>query len=273
MSRKKVAQERDFLDPFGEQANHTPQDLQDSQDSHDSQDSQGLSGVESQGFDDPDLRYLKQTLAKYVPWAIRHTVNESGEEAYDPDQPWHSPMFAFTRLCRAHPDIRESSDVEAMKAVEKVLDKLPFQDPIETLDPWERAFPFAGDTDAIKLDFMSSWISVRCIPGYDILGSAAVLAKRRSWKSAKERGPLFTRFISLAGELQLLMRNRAIMLPTRRVALHLGCNQRTVSDLRRLAIKDGLLVVTQSHHFQSSGKRMATEFHFAIEQFNFGEKP
>jgi hypothetical protein len=163
--------------------------------------------------------------------------------------------------------------VEAMKAVEKVLDRLPFHDPIETLDPWKRAFPLAGDADAIKLDFMSSWLSVRCIPFHDILGSAAVLAKRKSWQCTPDRGPLFTRFISLAGELQLLMKGRPIMLPTRKVALHLGCSARTVTTLRRLAIQDKLLVVTQRHHFQSSGKRMATEFHFAIEQFNLGEKP
>jgi hypothetical protein len=273
MSGKKIPHERYSSDPFAEHPNHFTQGLQGSQGSHGSQGSQGYTGVETQGFDDPDLRYLNQTFPKYVEWAIRHTVNESEEEAYDPDQQWHSPMFAFTRLCRAHPDIRSLSDVEAMKAVEKVLDKLPLHDPITTLDPWERAFPLAGDTDAIKLNFMSAWSVVRCIPFHDIFGSAAELAKGKSWRSAKDRGPLFTRFITLAGELQLLMGNRPIMLPTRRVALHLECSPRTVTDLRRLAIKDGLLVVTQSHSFRSSGKSRATEFHFAIEQFNLGENP
>ena len=261
-------------DPFGPGADHTPQGLQGSHGFQGFQGSQRSTGVESQGFDDPPSNLLNLSLSKFVVWAIKNTESES-EDRYEPDQQWHSPMFAFTRLCRAHPDIAGLSDVEAMKTVEKVLDKLPFSltDPIETLDPWKRHFPLAGDADEIRLNFMSAWTAVRCVPYHDVLGSAAELAKKRLWRWTPDRGPLFTRFISLAGELQLSMKDRPIMLPTRRVAMLLGCNQRTVSDLRRLAIQDRLLVVTQTHSFRSSGKRMATEFHFAIERFNFGEKP
>ncbi len=59
-----------------------------------------------------------------------------------------------------------------------------------------------------------------------------------------------------------------ILLPTRRVALLLGCNQRTVSDLRKFAIADGLLVIIEPHRFSTEGKSRATKFHFAIERFN-----
>jgi hypothetical protein len=266
-------EEFDDDDPFGPGANHFPQGSQGSQGSHGFQGSQRSTGVESKsGFDDPPSNLLNLSLSKYLVWAIKSTESES-EDRYDPDEQWHSPMFAFTRLCRAHPDIADLSDVEAMKAVQKVLEKLPYRDPIETLEPWQRHFPLAGDADAIKLNFMTAWTAVRCVPFHDVLGSAAELAKKRTWNPTPDRGPLFTRFISLAGELQLSMKDRPIMLPTRRVAMLLGCSPRTVSSLRTLAIKDRLLVVTQPHSFRSSGKRMATEFHFAIERFNFGEKP
>jgi hypothetical protein len=160
-----------------------------------------------------------------------------------------------------------------MQTVEKVLCGLPSR-LTPRADPWQRAFPFAGDVEDIKRDFMSSWLSVRFVPGRDILGSAAELAKRNLLASSQDRGKLYGQFISLAGALQLLMGDKPIMLPIRKVALILGCNPRTVSDLRKFAIQDRLLVVTQPHSFQSPlrHKNMATEFHFAIERFKIPDK-
>jgi len=271
MSKKKVAHNGDDWAPFDD----TPQDLQDSQDLQGSQDKQRPPGVESQ-FDRGGAEPLSLSLPKYVEWAIQYTDSDSDLEESMHGEQWHSPMFAFTRLCRAHPAIAELSDVEAMQTVEKVLCGLPSRQRLTPrADPWQRAFPFAGDADDIKRDFMSSWISVRFVPFRDILGSAAELAKRNLLASSQDRGKLYRQFISLAGALQVLMGNRPIMLPTRKVALLLGCNPRTVSDLRKFAIQDRLLVVTQPHSFQSSrqSKNMATEFHFAIERFNIPDKP
>jgi hypothetical protein len=63
------------------------------------------------------------------------------------------------------------------------------------------------------------------------------------------------------------MHGKEIYLPTRTIAKLLNCDQRTVSRLRKLAMRDGLLSVVKEHTFRSVGKSEATVFKFALERF------
>jgi hypothetical protein len=64
------------------------------------------------------------------------------------------------------------------------------------------------------------------------------------------------------------------MLPTRTIGPLLECDQRTISSLRKFALKDGFLTVVKEHRFRPGGKGEATEFRFAVDRFPLlGHKP
>jgi len=161
-------------------------------------------------------------------------------------------------------------DDEAMQEVEDVMASL--NDVSGGCDPWEHFFPEGehGEPlsgDEARLDFMTSWGSVRHVPFRDVLHNALRLSLDQPLTPIYRRGKLYQRFISLAGWLQKLRFEYVIYLPTRTIAEVLNCSQRTVSRLRRLATEDNLLTVVKEHTFRSTGKGEATEFRFAIEHF------
>jgi hypothetical protein len=177
---------------------------------------------------------------------------------------WTSPMFQFARFCKAHHELIHLSDYDAMQKIEEIMygwDDLPPGD-----DPWGYFYE-ADDADAARIDFMTSWAAIRHIPFRTVLQSALQLSVATPLTPARERGRLYQRFVSVAGWLQVLMPGKAIYLPTRAVGDLLGCNQRTVSGLRQLAVGDGLLTIVKGHTFRSTGKGEATEFRFAVEMF------
>lgn len=234
---------------------NAPQDVQDSQDLQDSnRDTRTVTGVSRATSEN----ILKQPLSAY----LRQVYEYSEKVKEDDTESWHSPLFSFARFCKAHPSIIDLPDDKAMQAVEKVM--CSWHDLPQKRDPWEYYF---DDADAARIDFMNSWNSVRHIPFHDALSNALRLAERKPLKPAHERGTLYSRFISLAGWLQWLMRGKGIYLPTRTIAELLSCDQRTVSRLRKLAIKDGLLTVAKEHTFRSVGKSEATVFRFSLERF------
>jgi hypothetical protein len=240
----------------------------DSQDFREPQDPKDLqrnawSDLASENHEPDFSELLLLPAAKFVESAIQYTAGLADTEL-EHDEDWNSPMFAFARLCKAHPALTNLSDVDAMRTVENIM--LTLGDSLG--DPWATHFPVAGDPDDVRADFMSSWISVKWIPFHDALSNATRLAQKQPLQSSQDRGDLYRRFISLAGALQFLVGDeKSICLPTRRLAAILKCDQRTVSRLRKFAIADGLLTMTKAHSFHSSGKSKATEFKFASERF------
>ncbi|HZY60885.1 MAG TPA: hypothetical protein VFE38_00055 [Edaphobacter sp.] len=254
-------------DIFSSGAN-APQDIQDSYDSQDIQDSydlqdlkdnQGLSGY-TERFRNASL--LRLPLSQYVRLLIDY-LNQPAEASLSTG--WPSPMFDFARFCKAHPDVTALSDEDAVREIENVM--YGFADLPKEDDPWSFYFPDARGSEAARLDFMASWISVRHVPFHNVVESASRLAEEMPLKPHHERGSLYQRFISLAGWLQRLMGDKAIYLPTRRIGEVLSCDQRTVSRLRKLAISDGYLMVLKPHHYSGRGRNDATAFQFALERF------
>jgi hypothetical protein len=244
-----------------------PQDAQDSQDFQDYQDSNRQTENNNGSSLTVSRQLLSLPLDQYVDVVLQFCAELRESE---PEEIWRSPLFHFARFCKAHPSIIDLLDDEAMREVEKAMcdnQRLP-----RGCDPWEYFFPENQHGEKVsgedaRLDFMSSWVSVRHIPFRDALQEALRLAQTRPLQPARKRIKLYERFISLAGWLQWLRDERGIYLPTRTIAELLSCDQRTVSRLRRLAIQDGLLRVVKKHTFRSAGKSEATEFRFAVERF------
>jgi hypothetical protein len=252
----------EVLDPPEEM--YAPQDIQDSQDSHDPQDlqdSQDVQGnsenhtrVRRQASDGGDAFSFKNTEERLCE-ALRLTPAAYVRQVYEfvpglredvAMEEWTSPMFDFARFCKAHPALISLTDYEAMQTIEDIMygwDDLP-----SLADPWEHYFPEVDDADAAQIDFMTSWAAVRHIPFRTVLQNALQLSVETPLTPALERGRLY--------------------LPTREVGELLGCNQRTVSSLRRFAVVDGLLTIVKGHTFRSTGKGEATEFRFAVEMFS-----
>jgi hypothetical protein len=179
---------------------------------------------------------------------------------------WHTPLFHFARFIKAHPVVAELSSDEAAERVEEVLrgwEEFP-----STKNLWNSYFPEAESGEEPRLDFMVSFMKVLHVPFTDITANALRLAEETPLKPPNERGPLYQRFISLAGWLQVLMKEKVIILPTHKLGVLLHCNPRTVSRLRTLAASDGLLELVKEHQFRSAGgKNEASEFRFKSEYF------
>lgn len=255
--------------PFGQNA---PQDSQDSQESHGLLRITRLCSTFKEKQRVSTLSKEKEgSLASPSPgdfdlddW-VRHVYASHQEQPEEERGHWQSALFYFARFVKAHPAVSELSDHAAMLTVEKLLqewDEFP-----SSADPWKVRFPEAADGDAARLDFMVSWNAVRHVPFRDVLANALHLADKRPLAPAYERGRLYKRFMSLAGWLQVLLAGNSILLPTRKLAELLGCDQRTVSRLRKLAVEDGFLTPIREHCYRPGGKSEATEFRFATERF------
>ncbi len=230
------------------------------QDAQDSQDLQGSQG-NSKTLSDP-FPSVSEALSGPLPDYLRQVYEYTEMLKEDDKESWHSPLFSFTRFCKPHRDLIDLPDYQAMQAVEAAMrawDDLPLGH-----DPWVYFFN-PEDRGEAQIEFMNAWNAIRHIPFRDVLHNALRLSQQFPLKAAHERGNLYDRFISLAGWLQWLHRERDIYLPTRTIDGLLACDQRTVSRLRRLAIRDGLLRVVKGPTFRSTGKSEATAFRFAIE--------
>jgi hypothetical protein len=264
--------------PFGANAPQDSQDFHDPNDSHDSYDShdskEAISALakhldRAAGNHPPPGTPLSLPIRKYVRKALEFSEQERRERAEDK---WSSPVFPFARFCKAHPAIKALPDDKAARAVEEVM--LTWDDLPKSRCPWEHYFPDAGGTDAARLDFMVSWDSIRHVPFDDPLRNALRLADEKPLKPPYFRGELYQRFVSLAGWLQVLTKEKSIFLPTRTIGELLGCDPTSVSRLRRLAVRDELLIEVKRHRFRSSGKSEATEFRFHVDRFDeLGGKP
>jgi len=190
--------------------------------------------------------------------------NDAALEQYRYGDQFHTPLWEFARLCRAHPQLEKKPDYEAMKIVGDVLEELLPGKP----DVWECFFGLE-DGEVLRADFQNSWAAVRRIPYQDALSNAIRLAKERPLRPPFDRGPIYQQFVSIAGWLQEQMQEDPILLPCEKFATILRCGHRTVSIMRRFMVKDGLLEVVGEHNFK---KHEATTFRF-VRSFDYTWRP
>ena len=217
---------------------------------------------------EPTLSTEDHVLAAYV----------AHQREYADDQgPWRSNLWTFTRLMKAHPDLKDKSGKFALARVEKVISGWPVecQDVRKNAPIVKKAelrWPewFYVEAEDARVEFISNWDSVRCLPGYSPLKYAIEQADDKPMSFSEDdedldRSPGYVRFLSIAGWLQVANGNRGIMLPVERISHLLGVEPMTVSRYRKWAVQDGFLRIVKLHHFNpKKGAGEATQFRFDV---------
>lgn len=200
-----------------------------------------------------------EPLPKFLVWACEQQLNRDRTR-----EAWESPLFHFTRLAKAHPDI---SKFAAADALEKIRDALLGQmrhHPAFEGDPFATAFGVSED-DAVP-EFLDVWDKVRVIGGGSPLDAAYRMSQQEtlglSDEEHRRRGfaAKYVTFLSFAMHLQVIADSRPILLPVERVAKLLDVQPMTVSRYRQWAIQDGWLRIVHSHDTRG----LATEFVFHL---------
>jgi hypothetical protein len=165
-------------------------------------------------------------------------------------------MFTFVRRAKAHPELEGLTGLEAAELVERCLASM-----LQTSDdPWRTWFP---ESDDAKSEFVDTWGCIKWPRA--ALETAQLSAAKLPLKPTHCYSTGYGAFVSLAGHLQRNVHG-SILLPCRKIAAVLNCEQMTVSRYRRLATQDGLLhLITRGIRLQ----RKADEFRFAVEVFDW----
>jgi len=178
---------------------------------------------------------------------------------YNPNERFHTPLWAFTRTLRSR-----FPDFEPEEVLEAILPE------IEERGGWESVANFDDyPVDDPCVEFVVTWLRVRTLIGESLLQAAYRLAQKRpliTERSAKYPGRYmaYDKFVSVAAHLEILRDDKPIFLPCREVGVLLSCDPKTVQRYRVLAVRDGLLHQVGRH---SRVKCRATEFRFNTSRF------
>ena len=177
-----------------------------------------------------------------------------------PDTTFHTELWTFTRCIKSCFTERDNPHDVFFDLVEPE---------IERRGGWE-ILDTPLDEEEIYLEFVCNWDSVRYRLGETPLTNALAKAEEMPLqpnRASKHPGFLqrYSRFIGLAGWLQVTMGDRPILLPVERLAEILSVRPMTISRYREIAVKDGFLRVVREH---AAVKGRATEFRFDVSRFN-----
>jgi hypothetical protein len=178
------------------------------------------------------------------------------------DGEWISPIFAFVRSAKAHPELRMLRRREALNLVQSKW--LWQKHGVE--NPWQKEFCDVDSEEEAEIEFLSVWDAIRFVPGESPLHLALALADQKPLPIQNADTVGYKRFLSMVGWLQYLCRTRNILVPCRKTADLLGVSHETVARYRKMAVRDAYLVVVRKHRF-SKHEREATEFRFDISRF------
>ena len=207
-------------------------DIQDSQDSQDSQDLHDTQEETEAPHPDTSL-----PLTEYAAEAEHYSRSR-----YSPDPHWVSPTWHFSLAMKRHPELSSVDDGEFFGAI-------PF-----SATTWTETERLAIRIECRKVHS----------PFCNQLELAAEIAESRPLRWDDD-SPLYDRFASTAGWLQVLRGDKTILLPCTRMGRLLGVDQRVISHMRERAEQEGLLKLVKKHSFK---KGQATEFRFRVEAFS-----
>jgi len=114
---------------------------------------------------EPEGPSISLNLADYVRAAFEFDVKHPPSATTQ----WHSALFNFARLTKAHPEMMNLTGAEVADRVEAIMRTWPGCDP--AFDPWDQVF-FERGFDDFRADFVHSWDKVRCPFGWDSLERA-----------------------------------------------------------------------------------------------------
>jgi hypothetical protein len=199
-----------------------------------------------------------------------------------PPDEWKTPMFAFCRAAKAHPQLREHSAEDAIERVHEALLELlehsfekfggEWHDPLAddgSQGVLVRTFQAYHLTEEdLRVEFFTMWERIRYAEGETPLYRALEMARHYPYHPRRQLTDGYDLFISMAAWLQIHAGKESIFLPCRLMASYLGCAPITVSRYRELALRSGLLRETRASEFHRGGQSVATEFVFALERFD-----
>lgn len=203
---------------------------------------------------------MNQWVAKAVEWGRAQTQRDRKAGI------WRTGNFHFARVLRTRPDYW---GIDGEDIADDLLDN-----GYVTLSDLDDDETEVGPLD----DLIHCLDAVVCPAGSDSLKIAVTAArtgKRRHiperYKGIGDDHPLagrarrFELFINIAARLQLAVGDRNIKLPVEKLGKVLGCSGRTVSNLRKKAIKGGYIKLKKKHRFKpGSTDNRATEFRFDL---------
>ena len=179
---------------------------------------------------------------------------------------WQSPLFLLVRMAKGFDVFQSKKPHDVFAALDAIIQKWG-----QGEDGWSRYFKVSRE-DA-QTEFLDAWDKVRYIPGRDPLRNAWDLAQTHGVQLRDEvqrrRSEGYPLFIALAGWLQVVNGDNALLLPVQQVAELLKVSKMTVSRYRKWAQEDGYLHLTGEHRFAGPNRddNKATEFRFDIGLF------
>lgn len=202
-------------------------------------------------FDDRSLRIPVQelknwSLGDYLVAAIYQAQHIDLQRDVN-EQNWQTPAWDFGRFAKAHPDLFNLDENEALRVVKETVGGRF----------WESHLHM--DVADAEMAFDAIWVSCRAVPGYDPLTVAIMEARQAA--NDNGIGPAgYEIFLSVARSLNRQLNGAPFMLPCHKLAPLLNCKPMTISRYRQKAIRDGHLKIVKEHSYRSAAKGEATEF-------------
>lgn len=220
---------------------------------------------------------VRRPFDEFFRIAVFIAHRQAGEES-------RGPLFTFAWLLRGHAEMEPHllRPVAALDRVEVQLKQMrddwearkePTFFPHHGRDHWGVWFDLPKNEARILFDEL--WRKLRYRPGHGpleqaiaaarqfrLVPAASVLANRPP-EDPEDKFRGYTFFISVAGHLQAIVGDRAILLPCRKLGELFGVSGQTISRYSRMAIEDGYLVLARGH---TRGSR-AAEYRFDVSRF------
>jgi hypothetical protein len=229
---------------------------------HDSQDTQNPK--EHNDSERTEEKTKERSLWDFLVEAQEYNASCKESLAYDE---YRSPLFEFVRYIMQDDSLRTSSSSEVEELLDSELEENGYHD-------WSDFFEVEDCSDEdLRVEFHSAWERVRFPVGVEVLQTALERAGETPLTPPTERTPLYAKFISFVGWLQVLRHPAAIYLPCRKIAALFTRNDcslspMTISSYRRWALADELLKLTRPHRFSIEGELAeATEFSFDLKRY------
>jgi len=195
----------------------------------------------------PELR--NWPLSHYL-WAAVFQAKDLHDLRDDFDSNWQTPAWNFGRFAKAHPDLVNLGEDQALRLVKNTIGSKFWEEHLDM------------DIADAEMAFDDIWVKCRAIPGYDPLTVAVMEAKGAPSIDDDGSPAGYQMFLNVARSMKRQLNDEPFFLPCHKLAPLMGCTPMTVSRYRQKAIRTGLLKVIKEHSFRSSVKGEATEFLF-----------
>jgi hypothetical protein len=198
-------------------------------------------------------------IREVVSFAVEEHNNDFSIGNYYPDGIYRTQLWTFTRAIRSHYP-------EAAAPHEVFFDQI--QPEIARRGGWGILGTIL-DLEEIYLEFVCNWDAVRYRIGETPLENALAKAEAHPLQPRRaSKYPEFlarySKFVSIAGWLQVTMGDRSVFLPVGKLSQILGVQPMTITRYRQTAEADRYLRVVKEHAYS---KGLATEFRFDVSRF------